>query len=119
MLAARSPRISAQTSAPQRNDAECHKRPNAPQQKGRAEKSDERHRRLLRARCQRPTCRRDPEQRDELAAMNHSITSSARESSVAGMSRPSVFAVLRLMTSSTHSAIPQSLQSITANSSKG
>jgi hypothetical protein len=38
-------------------------------------------------------------QRDELAAP-HSITSSARARSVGGMSRPSAFAVLRLITSS-------------------
>src|SRR5262249_53974237 len=43
------------------------------------------------------------EQRDELAPLHlrdHSITSSARASSVAGTSRPSVFAVCRLMTNS-------------------
>ena len=39
------------------------------------------------------------EQRDELAA-RHSITSSARARTVAGRSRPSAFAVLRLTTSS-------------------
>jgi hypothetical protein len=37
--------------------------------------------------------------RDELAAL-HSITSSARATSVGGNSRPSALAVLRLMTSS-------------------
>ena len=37
---------------------------------------------------------------DELATFDHSITSSARASSVAGTSRPSAFAVLRLITSS-------------------
>ena len=37
--------------------------------------------------------------RDELAPL-HSITSSARASSVGGTSSPSAFAVLRLMTSS-------------------
>src|SRR5262249_59053934 len=42
------------------------------------EKSDDRHRRLLRARRERPS-RRAAEQRDELAAL-HSITSSARAS---------------------------------------
>jgi len=42
---------------------------------------------------------RAAEQRDELAA-DHSITSSARASTVAGMSRPSALAVLRLITSS-------------------
>src|SRR5215471_278608 len=39
------------------------------------------------------------EQRDERASL-HSITSSARASSVGGTSRPSALAVLRLMTSS-------------------
>src|SRR6516162_4704517 len=39
------------------------------------------------------------EQRDELAPL-HSITSSARASNVAGTSRPSAFAVFRLITSS-------------------
>src|SRR5262245_20948460 len=48
---------------------------------------------LLRARHQRPCCRRAAEQRDELAP-SHSITSSARASSVAGIARPSAFAVL-------------------------
>src|SRR5262249_60796282 len=43
--------------------------------------------------------RRAAEQRDELAAF-HSITSSARASSVGGMVRPSALAVARLMTSS-------------------
>ena len=45
------------------------------------------------------TRRRAAEQRDELAPL-HSITSSARASSVGGTSRPSALAVLRLMTSS-------------------
>src|SRR5207253_9701255 len=53
----------------------------------------------LRARRERPRDRRAAEQRDELAAF-HSITSSARASSVAGTSRPNAFAVLRLITSS-------------------
>src|SRR5262249_13350255 len=54
-------------------------------------------------RRERPSNRRDgrrtAEQLDELAA-SHSITSSARASNVAGTSRPSAFAVLRLMISS-------------------
>src|SRR6516225_3002249 len=54
--------------------------------------------RLLRARRERPHGRA-AEQRYELAAL-HSITSSARASSVGGTSRPSAFAVLRLITSS-------------------
>src|SRR6266702_5491254 len=48
----------------------------------------------------RSTHRRPAEQRDELAPLHHSITSSARASSVGGTSRPSALAVLRLMTSS-------------------
>jgi len=47
----------------------------------------------------RPRGRRAAEQRDELAAV-HSITSSARASTVGGSSKPIAFAVLRLMTSS-------------------
>src|SRR5262249_49208908 len=54
---------------------------------------------LLRARRERPRGRRAAEQRDKIAAL-HSITSSARASSVGGISRPSALAVLRLMTSS-------------------
>jgi hypothetical protein len=53
---------------------------------------------LLRMRRERPR-RRAAEERDELAPF-HSITSSARASSVGGTSRPSVLAVLRLITNS-------------------
>src|SRR5262245_62332174 len=63
-----------------------------------ADESDNREHRLLRPRLRRPR-RRAAEKRDELAAP-HSITSSARASNVAGTSRPSALAVLRLMTSS-------------------
>src|SRR5215470_13211014 len=62
--------------------------------------------RLLRARRERPRNvrrRRTTEQRYELAAFHlrvHSITSSARASTVAGTSRPSALAVFRLITSS-------------------
>src|SRR5262249_2584796 len=63
------------------------------------EEPDNRHRRLLRPRRERPRSQRAAEKRDELAPL-HSITSSARASSVGGISRPSAFAVLRLMTSS-------------------
>src|SRR5215468_9464880 len=52
--------------------------------------------RLLRPRRERP-CRGAAEQSDELAARNHSITSSARASSVGGTSMPSALAVFRLM----------------------
>src|SRR5438132_6046348 len=64
-----------------------------------AEEPDHRHRRLLRARRERPRSRRAAEQCDELAPP-HSITSSARASSVGGTSRPIAFAVLRLITNS-------------------
>src|SRR5262249_33209803 len=64
-----------------------------------AEESDYRRRRLLRIRRERPR-RRSAEQRDELAARSHSITSSASASNLSGTSRPSAFAVLRLTTSS-------------------
>ena len=50
-------------------------------------------------RAPRAAIRRAAKQRDELAPP-HSITSSARASSVAGTSRPSALAVLRLITSS-------------------
>src|SRR5262249_44467249 len=63
-----------------------------------SEKSDHRHRCLLRARREGPRCRAT-EKRDELPSP-HSISSSARGSSVGGISRPSALAVLRLMTSS-------------------
>src|SRR5262245_326890 len=55
-----------------------------------------RHRRLLRTRRQRPR-RRAAEQSEEFAPL-HSITSSARASSVGGTSRRSALAVVRLMT---------------------
>src|SRR5262245_57999418 len=54
---------------------------------------------LLPARRERPRCRA-AEQRDELAASDHSITSSARASRVGGISRPSALAVVRLTTRS-------------------
>src|SRR3974390_2481570 len=53
---------------------------------------------LLRASRERPR-RRTTEQRDEFAAL-HSMTSSARASSVGGTSSPSSLPVLRLITSS-------------------
>src|SRR5262249_10715371 len=65
----------------------------------RAQPSDYRFRRLLTARCERPRDCRAAEQRYERAAL-HSITSSARARTVAGMSRPSALAVLRLITNS-------------------
>src|SRR5262249_48152336 len=58
------------------------------------------HRRLLRARRERPRSRSAAEQRDELASLHlrgHSTISSARASSLSGIWRPSAFAVLRLI----------------------
>src|SRR5262249_25992071 len=63
-----------------------------------AEEPDHWHRGLPRTRRERPR-RRAAEQRDECAAL-HSITSSARCWRNQGTSMPSVWAVLRLMTSS-------------------
>ena len=50
--------------------------------------------RLLPARCKRPCRHRSAEQRDELPPSHHSMTSSARASSDAGMSRPSATPVI-------------------------
>src|SRR5262249_50681663 len=61
--------------------------------------SDHWHSTCLRARYERPR-HRPSEQRDEVAARDHSITSSARASSAGGTSRPRAFAVLRLIRSS-------------------
>src|SRR5499427_9766938 len=52
---------------------------------------------LLRPRRERPRGRHATEERDELAAF-HSITSSASESRLSEILRPSAFAVLRLIT---------------------
>jgi hypothetical protein len=60
---------------------------------------DHRHRRLLRARRERPSRNRTADERYEFAAL-HSITSSARAMSVGGTVRPRALAVLRLMTNS-------------------
>src|SRR5262249_54186529 len=64
------------------------------------EKSDHRHRRLLRTRRQRPRRRRAADAREECAPRRHSITPSARASSSAGTSMPSALAVFRLITRS-------------------
>src|SRR5262245_40311510 len=56
--------------------------------------------RLLRSCRHRPRRRRAAEHRDELAPPDHSITSSARASSVGGTVSPSALAVARLMTRS-------------------
>src|SRR5262249_52082156 len=69
--------------------------------RGVPEKPYHRHRRLLRPRRERPSRRRATEQRDELAPSDHSITSSARASSMGGRCRPSALAVCELSTSST------------------
>src|SRR5262245_10673168 len=53
---------------------------------------------LLRACRERPHTYRAAEQRDEIAAPHHSITSSARASSVGGTVRPSALAVVRFTT---------------------
>jgi hypothetical protein len=58
------------------------------------------NRRLLRAPRERPSGRRAADKRDELAAADHSITSSASASSRSGTSMPSALAVLRLITNS-------------------
>src|SRR5262249_56688142 len=67
---------------------------------GGIEDSDHRHRRLLRARRERPRDRRAAEQRDELAAL-HSTTSSARPSNGSGTVRPSALAAFMLIAIST------------------
>src|SRR5262249_7548044 len=67
-----------------------------------AEEPDHWHRGLPRTRRERPR-RRAAEQRHELAPLHlrgHSMTSSASASNWSGTSRPSAFAVLRLITSS-------------------
>src|SRR5262249_45947473 len=62
--------------------------------------SDHRHRVLLRARGERRARRGAANERNEFAAPHHWINSSARRTSVAGISRPIALAVLRLITSS-------------------
>src|SRR5262249_48197763 len=68
--------------------------------RSRVKPPDNRHPSRLRACGDRPCRRRTAEQRDELAAAAHSITSLARASSAVGTSRPRLFAVLRLIASS-------------------
>src|SRR6516225_5612975 len=68
-------------------------------ERGVPQEPNHRHFWLLRVCRERPHRSRAAEERDELAAV-HSITSSARASSVGGTSRPSALAVLRLITSS-------------------
>src|SRR6516165_3181172 len=62
------------------------------------EQPNYRHRRLLRARRERPRHRRAAKQRDNLPP-SHSMTSSAVICMISGTVMPSAFAVLRLMTS--------------------
>src|SRR5262249_13945762 len=57
------------------------------------------HSRLLRPRRERP-CGRAAQQRDDLAPLHHSITSSAATSSLSGTVSPSILAVEALMTNS-------------------
>src|SRR6516165_9671904 len=76
-----------------------------PGNKGRIKQSgideaDHWHCRLLLRACRERPRSHAAEQRDELAPPDHSITSSARASKVVGMSRPSAFAVFRLITRS-------------------
>ena len=54
---------------------------------------------LLRTHSHRPRSRCAPEERDEVAAV-HSMTSSARASSIGGISMPSALAVFRLISNS-------------------
>src|SRR5262249_30169205 len=61
--------------------------------------ADQRHAGRLRARRERPR-RYCADERHELAAAAHSITSSARASNVGGTIKPSALAVLRLIVSS-------------------
>src|SRR5262249_21766453 len=64
-----------------------------------AQQANDRWLALLRARRERPRYSRAAEQGDEFAPL-HSITSSARASSIGGTSRPRAFAVLRLIKNS-------------------
>src|SRR5437879_5366249 len=64
-------------------------------ERGVPQETNNRHRWLLRP-CRERPCRRAAEQRDELATLHYSITSSARASSVGGISRRSALAVVRL-----------------------
>jgi hypothetical protein len=54
---------------------------------------------LLRTGQDRPRSRRAAKEREDIAA-DHSMTSSARRSMLAGTEMPSAFAVLRLITNS-------------------
>ena len=73
----------------------CRGLPDCPLQPARIADASHPLGRLLRARSERPRRCRAAEQRDELAPP-HSITSSARASSVGGTSRPSALAVVKI-----------------------
>src|SRR5262249_4768917 len=79
--------------------SQCRRKMRARMGRATIEEPDHRHRRLLRARRERPCSRRATEQGDERAPF-HSITSSARARSCGGTVRPSIVAVWTLMTSS-------------------
>src|SRR5262249_27244584 len=64
------------------------------------DEADHRHRRLLRARRNRPSGYTAADKCDEFAPFDHSITSSAIASSPGGKLRPNALAVLRLITNS-------------------
>src|SRR6516225_4156693 len=68
--------------------------------RGCTQKPDDRESARLPCPCRERPRRRAAEQRDEIAALHHSITSSASASSFAGTSRPSTLAATTLMTSS-------------------
>src|SRR5262249_32977834 len=81
---------------------ECGQKVSPADRRGAAQQPDDRHRALLRARRERPRGCSAAEQRDEMAPLHfraHSITSSARASTIGGISRPIAFAVLTLITS--------------------
>src|SRR5262249_23094769 len=80
--------------------AKCAQKVRVEVRRRRTEHPDHRHRWLLCARGERPREGRAAEKRDERAA-SHSITSSARASSIGGTVRPMALAVVTLMTSST------------------
>ena len=77
--------------------SECREQAGVWLRRARMEKSDHGNARLLRERRQRPG-RRSAEQRDELAALHHSITSSARRRIEVGISMPIALAVFRFTT---------------------
>src|SRR5262245_36437820 len=79
--------------------AECIREPPERAGRGAVEKADHRSSWVLRVSRERPRRRGAAQQRDEGAPL-HSITSSARASSVGGTVRPSACAVIKFTTSS-------------------